>query len=48
MMSAALLSAPSLPTLTNKKPNDTERGHRIQPPRTYRKLRNESCGNDQR
>ena len=48
MMSATLFSAPSLPTFADKKPNDTEGGHRIQPPCTYGKLRNESCDHDKR
>jgi hypothetical protein len=45
-MSATLLSAPSLPTFANKKPNDTEGGYRVHPPCTYGKLHNESCDHD--
>ncbi len=45
-MSATLLSAPSLPTFANEKPNDTEGGHRVHPPCTYCKLHNESCDHD--
>ena len=48
MMSATLISAPSFPTFANQKPNDTKGGHRIQPPCTYGKLRNESCDHDKR
>ena len=45
-MRATFLSAPSLSTFPNKKPNDTEGGHRVHPPCTYGKLHNESCDHD--
>ena len=45
-MSATLLSPPSLSTFANKKPNDTEGGHRVHPPCTYGKLHDESCDHD--
>jgi len=45
-MSATLLSAPSLSTFANKKPNDTEGGHRVYPPCTNGKLHDKSCDHD--
>ncbi len=48
VISATLLPAPSLSTFANKKPNDTEGGHRIHPPCTDGKLHNESCDDDKR
>ena len=41
LMSATLLSTPSLPTFANKKPNDTEGGYRVHPPCTAGELHNE-------
>ena len=46
VMSATLLSAPSLSTFANKKPNNTEGGRRVYPPCTYGKLHDESCDHD--
>ena len=46
MMIATHLSAPSLSTFANKKPNNTERGHRVYPPCTDGKLHDESCYHD--
>ena len=46
VMGATLLSAPSLPTFANKKPNDSEGGHRIHPPCIYGKLHDKGCDHD--
>ena len=46
MVSATLISTPSLTTFANKKPNNTEGGYRVYPPRTYGKLEDESCDHD--
>ena len=48
LMSATLLPAPSLSTFEDKKPNDTEGGHRVHPPCTDAKLHNEGRDHDKR
>ena len=47
MMIATLLSAPSLATFANKKPNDSNGGHRVYPPCTHSKLHDESRDHDE-